>query len=130
MEVLSSGDLFNPPSSPAGIARCISEGIRKEQVGARHAIPTGGARDALLEGGERQGRELALERGPRGVVRHELAHRFVTEPARPGRQNPVYRERAQMREEGRWHSRCFAGTRRHAGIDERSAGKPPGSLRP
>jgi hypothetical protein len=94
MEMLSSGDLFNPPSSPVGIGRCISVGVRKEQVGALRTIPSGGARDALIEEGEREGRELALERGARGLVGHELAHRFFAPPGRPGRQLAIHRERA------------------------------------
>jgi len=61
VEVLSSGDLFNRPFSRARIARCISVGVRKEQVGAGHAIPSGGARDALLEVGERERRELMAD---------------------------------------------------------------------
>ena len=89
MEVLSSDDLFDPPSSLARIARGISVGIRKEQVSAPHAIPPGRARDALLKVGEREGRQLGLERGRCSLVGHEIAHRFVAPPGRPGRQPAV-----------------------------------------
>ena len=54
MEVPRSKNLLDaPPSSPRFGSR-VPVGVREKKVGARHAIPADGTRDALRKEGERE----------------------------------------------------------------------------
>jgi hypothetical protein len=121
MEVLCPLDYLDLPAALLRLVCGLPVTLREEQIPARYALPSWRARNLLLEEAERDGRHLAYECLAQGVVRHFFAHCCFPEPARPGRQDSVYCERAELVEQRLWHERSFAGARRHSGIDKDQA---------
>src|SRR6266511_1300245 len=118
VEVSCSADLLDGPASPPRLGRRLPIGVREEQVGARDAIPAGGARDPLFEEGELQRRLLPREHRAQRVVGDEVTHCLFAEPGRPGRQQSADSEFTQFIEEGRGKERRLARARWCAGVDE------------
>src|SRR5215211_30277 len=68
--------LDGPPSSPRFGSR-VPVGVREKKVGARHAIPADGTRDALRKVGERERWDFPRELSTQCFVRYEVRHRVL-----------------------------------------------------